>query len=154
MLEYVYPFLILGAAAVLTLPVAFNREKNSRIMGVRTFPLVAVGACAYLLVAETFLGAADGASKARILQGLMTGIGFVGGGAILKGDNYVIGTVSAASIWVTGALGAAVALGQWQLAVTLSVVNFLIVYIFSSVKQEISRENCDEEAALQEQDDS
>ncbi|MBT8421652.1 MAG: MgtC/SapB family protein [Gammaproteobacteria bacterium] len=153
MLETAELLLALGAAALLTLPVAYNRERYSRIMGLRTFPLVAVGACGYVLVAQAFLDGGDGSSMARILQGLMTGIGFVGGGAILKGKDYVIGTVSAASIWVTGALGAAVALGQWQLAVALSVTNFLIVYIFSSVKHDLDSDKADKERELQKDED-
>lgn len=73
----------IGVALLLTLPVAWERERSTRIMGLRTFPLVAVASCGYVLIAVAVVGSsADG--QARIIQGLMSGIGFIGGGAILK----------------------------------------------------------------------
>jgi len=66
----------------------------------------------------------------------MTGIGFIGGGAILKHDDYVTGTASAARVWATGAIGAAVAYGFWQFALVLTAVNFLIVVVMTPLKPE------------------
>ena len=80
-------------------------------MGLRTFPLVSLGACAYVLVSQAFIGDGNPDATARIVSGLMSGIGFVGGGAILKSKDHVSGTASAASIWVTGALGASAGFG-------------------------------------------
>ena len=100
------------AAYLLALPIAWHREKNARSAGLRTFPLVAVGACAYVLVSRGILASAaeDGFHEgiARVIYGLMTGIGFIGGGAILKNGGRVSGTATAASIWNTGAVGLAV----------------------------------------------
>lgn len=125
----------LVGAIVLTLPTAYNRERNSRIMGLRTFPLVALGACAYVLIGQSFVESSD--SMVRVMQGLMTGIGFVGGGAILKQDDHVQGTASAASIWITGAVGAAVGFEQWGLAVLLSFFNFITIWLMGFLKTEI-----------------
>ncbi|MCR9260964.1 MAG: MgtC/SapB family protein [Pseudomonadaceae bacterium] len=125
------------AAAVLSLPTAANREMNSRIMGLRTFPLVSVGACAYVLIGLSFIPQDQPDALARIMQGLLAGIGFVGGGAILKNGDHVNGTASAASIWITGALGAAVGLQMWSLAVLLSVFNFIVVWTMSGLKHEV-----------------
>jgi putative Mg2+ transporter-C (MgtC) family protein len=133
--DWITPYLSLLAALALALPVAWNRERHSQIMGLRTFPLVAIGACGYVLIARTFLGEDDPDATARVMQGLMTGIGFVGGGAILKHDDYVVGTASAASIWVVGAIGAACAFGYWGMAVALSVLNLGIVTVFGRFKQ-------------------
>ena len=91
----------LTGAVLLALPTAWNREMNSRIMGLRTFPLVSLGACSYVLVAIAIVGSNSSPDLLRVLSGLMAGIGFVGGGAILKSDDRVRGTTSAASIWVT-----------------------------------------------------
>ena len=71
-------------------------------------------------------------AQARILQGLITGIGFVGGGAILRGqrdadEGTVPGIATAASIWNTGAIGAAVGFGNVQMAIVLSLVNYLVL---------------------------
>lgn len=129
------PYLAILGALALAMPVAWNRESNDDIVGMRTFPLVAVGACAYMLLGLYFIGGVAPDAKARLLQGLMTGIGFVGGGAILKHDDSVSGTASAASIWIMGAIGAATALDAWGYAVALSVVNFLILWYFVKLKQ-------------------
>ena len=129
----------LGCAVILALPIGLNRELKGPSVGLRTYPLVAVGSCAYVLVG---IGAGGGSelsadASARLLQGLMTGIGFVGGGAILKADDRVRGTASAASVWVTGALGAALGFGQWQLAILLSLFNVVVVMALTRVKRDL-----------------
>ena len=70
-------------------------------------------------------GAPD--AQARALQGIITGIGFIGAGAILKQDGSVKGSATAASIWNVGAIGAAVALGRYEIAVLLGLADFLIL---------------------------
>jgi putative Mg2+ transporter-C (MgtC) family protein len=124
-------------AVVLALPTAWHRETHSRIMGLRTFPLVALGACAYVLIGMAFIGPDSPDAMARIMQGLLTGVGFVGGGAILKYDDHVQGTASASSIWIMGALGAAVGFKVWGLALALSGLNFLLVWVMSYLKQPV-----------------
>lgn len=137
LIEHIDAYLAMLGALVLALPIGWNRERNARIMGIRTFPLVSVGACAYVLIAAEFIGPDAGPdAMARILQGLMTGIGFVGGGAILKHENSVSGTASAASIWVVGAIGAAVGLGYWGHAIVLAIINLAVVVLFSRLKQD------------------
>lgn len=65
----------------------------------------------------------------------MTGIGFIGGGAILKGGVSVHGTATAASIWNTGAIGAAVAYGRYEIAILLSLVNFATLHFLTPLKR-------------------
>lgn len=118
-------------AGLLALPIGWEREKADRPAGLRTFPVVAVASCAFLLLAVRLYPDAPEA-QARILQGLITGIGFIGGGAILQGRHqggggHVPGIATAASIWNTGALGAAVAHGLLEIAVVLSATNYLIL---------------------------
>ena len=84
-------------AYVLALPVAWDREKEARSAGLRTFPLVAVASCGYMLIATSISGIGS-ESVSRIVQGLIAGIGFIGGGAILKERGSVHGTATAASI--------------------------------------------------------
>lgn len=135
-LEFLHPFLTLLGAVALAFPIGWNREHHGDTMGVRTFPLVAVGSCAYVLIALKFIGPElSPDAMARVLQGLMTGIGFVGGGAILKHDDRVSGTATAASIWVVGAIGAAAGLGYWGYAISLAIVNFLVVTVFVRFKE-------------------
>lgn len=130
-----------AVAIVLAMPTAWHREVNSRIMGLRTFPLVSLGACVYVVIGEAFIGPDTPDAMARIVQGLITGVGFVGGGAILKNDDHVKGTATAAAIWVTGGLGAAVGFQMWVLAVLLSVVSFLVMWLLSRLKTTTSENN-------------
>lgn len=122
--RFLEPLLKVSATLLLVLPIAWDRERSTRIMGMRTFSLVAVASCGYVLIANQVVGAAPDA-HARIIQGLMTGIGFIGGGAILKEGANVRGTATAASIWMTGALGAAVGYSEIEIAVLMSAFNFL-----------------------------
>lgn len=137
LLEHASPYLALLGALVLAFPIGWNRERHGNIMGVRTFPLVAVGACGFILIARQFLGDASPDATARVLQGLMTGIGFIGGGAILKHDDHVTGTASAASIWMVGAIGAAAGFGQWGHAIALSVLNLAVITCFGRLKTRV-----------------
>jgi len=130
--EVVDNLLHLGIAFVLTVPLALDRERSARGPGLRTFPLVAIGSCAFLLIGRSLLEGSE--SHARLLYGLMTGIGFIGGGSILKDRGSVSGTATAASIWNTGAIGAAVAWQRYEIAIALSIVNFVLLYFGRSAK--------------------
>lgn len=130
-------------AFVLALPVAWDRERQERTLGLRTFPLVAMASTGYLLLARTVCQD-DMAAQARFFQGLMTGIGFLGGGAIVKRGLNVHGTATAASIWNTAAVGAAVAYGLFEIAVLLSLVNFLVLRFLKPVKDRMNGEGADD----------
>jgi putative Mg2+ transporter-C (MgtC) family protein len=90
-----------------------------------------MASCGYLLV----LGSQpDAAAQSRVLQGLITGIGFVGGGAILKEGATVKGTATAASIWNAGVIGAAVAMGQYEIAILLAALNLFTLRALLPIK--------------------
>ncbi|MDQ4121183.1 MAG: MgtC/SapB family protein [Acidobacteriota bacterium] len=129
----------IGAAYLLALPVAWNRERESRGAGLRTFPLVAIASCAFVLIAQrAFPESAD--AQARIVQGLITGIGFIGGGAILKHNEDVRGVATATSIWATGAIGVAAAFSRYEIAIIISLVTFLTLRFMSPIKEKIKDE--------------
>ncbi|MDX1624298.1 MAG: MgtC/SapB family protein [Gemmatimonadota bacterium] len=117
------------AAFGFAFPIGYERHRSNRPAGLRTFPIVALACCAFVLIGQrSFPG--DAQAQARIVQGLMTGIGFIGGGAILKEfgeDGHVVGIATAASIWNVGAIGAAVGFQRFEVAITLSLVNYLIL---------------------------
>jgi len=140
-MEIVQPTLLmilqLVASVVLVLPVAWDREHEGPSMGLRTFSLVSLGSCAYVIIGLSLVSTDEHEVLIRIMQGLMSGIGFVGGGAIIKDSDHVRGTASAASIWVTGALGAAVGFQLWELAIALSVANFAVVFVMTRVKRAV-----------------
>src|SRR5437762_2899527 len=123
----------LSIAYVLVLPVGWYREKEAHSVGVRTFPMVAVAACGYVLLGTPASQMGPDA-QSRIIQGLVAGIGFIGGGAILKSDNHVHGTATAASIWNTGVIGAAVAQNRYVLAATLTALNLFALRVLLPLK--------------------
>jgi putative Mg2+ transporter-C (MgtC) family protein len=125
----------LALAYLLALPIGWNRERHERSAGLRTFPLVAIATCGIVQATESMLvGHPEG--TARIIEGLMTGMGFIGGGAILKDGGSVRGTATAASLWATGATGAAVGLGALDVAVMVSLFTFLTLWLLTPLKQE------------------
>ena len=126
----------LCTAYVLALPVALDREKSSRSAGLRTFPLVAIATCGYTLVGFSLLSSTD--AEARVLQGVITGIGFIGGGAILKSRGNVKGVATAASMWTTGLIGIAVAAGRFEIAILLSMMTFATLRLGKELKSSLS----------------
>jgi putative Mg2+ transporter-C (MgtC) family protein len=122
----------IGIAFLLALPVAYNREQEARTAGLRTFPLVAVAACGYMLVGLQVLTSTD--AESRVIYGIIAGMGFIGGGAILKSEGSVSGTATAASLWNTGAIGIAVAFHRYEIAIVLSIINFLTLLIGARIK--------------------
>ena len=128
-------FGLLACAYILALPIAYNRERHSRSAGLRTYPLVAIGSCAFFIVGQSFLNDTD--SNARLIQGLMGGLGFLGGGAILKHDDQVSGMATASAIWITGVLGMSVALLHFEVAIALSVISFITLRFGGKVKEAV-----------------
>ena len=123
----VYHLIQLAIAFVLSLPIALNREMKDKGAGLRTFPLVSIASCAFMLVAVDIYHGGAAEPEARIMYAIITGMGFIGGGAIFKGNDSVKGTATAASLWNTAAIGISVAYGRYEIAIILSVVNFLIL---------------------------
>jgi len=123
----------IGIAYLLALPVAWDREHEARSAGLRTFPLVSIAACGYMLVAIQVLDNTD--AESRVLYGIVTGMGFIGGGAILKNKGSVDGTATAASLWMTGAIGIAVAFHRYEIALVLAVLNFITLRFVKELKQ-------------------
>lgn len=115
-------------AYLLALPVGWYREKEAHSVGVRTFPLVAMASCGYVLLAlPEFHNSIE--AQSRVIQGMVAGIGFIGGGAILKAEGNVHGTATAASIWNTGVVGAAVAEDRYIMAAVLAACNLFALRV-------------------------
>jgi putative Mg2+ transporter-C (MgtC) family protein len=128
----------IGVAYLLTVLIGWNQEREAHTAGIRTFPIVGMASCGYLLA----LGPQpDIAAQSRVLQGLITGIGFVGGGAILKEGATVKGTATAASIWNAGVIGASVAMNRYEIAVILAVLNLVTLRALLPLKQRLDDDN-------------
>lgn len=123
------------ASYLLAAPLGWERgAKGAAGIGLRTLPLVSVGTCAYLLISRYLYehGVFDADGEARVLRAMMTGIGFIGGGAIIKDARHVEGVggvTTAASVWMTGAIGASIAHGYYSLAAVLVATSLAVVRI-------------------------
>ena len=130
-LPHLIPLLV---AYVLAVPIGWNREREERSAGLRTFPLVAIAACGFIQATEAIVAQSPEA-MARIIEGLIAGVGFIGGGAILRQESSVKGTATAASLWVTGAIGASVGLGSYDVAVVLSAATIITLWVMEPLKR-------------------
>ena len=126
---------VLAIAYALAFPIGWEREKKERSAGLRTFPLVALASCGFIQGTEAFLSNSP-EGTARVVEGLITGVGFIGGGAILKHGASVQGTATAASLWATGAIGTTVGLGSFDVAIAIMVLTFLTLKLLPFIKDE------------------
>jgi|GEM_PF-432649 len=140
--------LSLLGAFLLALPVGWERERRTRLAGLRTFPITSLGSCAFILASAQFTHESPDA-QARIAQGLITGVGFIGGGAILKGKGSVTGTATAASLWATGAIGMASAYQRWDVAIPISLGIFLTLRLLTTVEHRMGWAPEDEQRAAE-----
>jgi putative Mg2+ transporter-C (MgtC) family protein len=129
----------MAAAYLLAFPIGWNREKEERSAGLRTFPLVAVASCGFIQATES-LTVSSPEAMARIVEGLITGMGFIGGGAILRLKDSVKGTATAASLWATGAIGVATGIGSYDVAIVLSLTTIITLWVLSPFKETLNPE--------------
>jgi len=128
------------AAMLLGAIIGVQREHTGKPAGLRTHMLVALGAALFMLTAAE--SGMDSADLSRVIQGLATGIGFIGGGAILKlsKEHEIKGLTSAAAIWMTAAVGVAVGLGRLWLAILSMVLTWFILAVVGKIEHRMSAE--------------
>jgi len=110
-------------ATVLGVIVGFEREITHKPAGLRTHMLVCLGSCLFTIVSLYEFGM----DPARIAAGIVTGIGFIGAGTIIAEQDKVIGITTAASLWVTAAIGLTVGVGNYILAAIATLLVFLVL---------------------------
>src|SRR5215813_4504895 len=115
-------------AFVLALPIGWHRAREEQSAGLRTFPLVAISSCC-LLHTSIFVFGANATVNANIMQGVVTGIGFIGAGAIIRQGDFTTGHATAASIWTVGIMGAAVGYGYYDIGIILAATNFVVLML-------------------------
>jgi putative Mg2+ transporter-C (MgtC) family protein len=116
-------------AAVLGGLLGYEREQQGKSAGVRTHMMVAMGAALFVLIPQQ--AGASSADLSRVLQGLIAGVGFLGTGAIIMGNKEVAtrGLTTAASLWVTAAIGVAAGMGRESTAVLSTLIALLILSV-------------------------
>ena len=157
--------LCLAAAAIAGVLIGLNRDVAGKPMGARTLALVALGAAIVTLAAindEIVAGHPDSRSRViqGVLQGVLTGIGFIGAGVIVQARSRleVHHLTTAATVWVTAALGIACGLGEWALAVLAVAFTLGILVLVKPVEDAVvawlgSREQLDRGKAEESKND-
>ncbi len=113
-------------SAGLGLLIGFEREINRKPAGLRTHALVALGSCLFTLAGTTLIDVQDAA--ARIIPGIITGIGFIGAGLIFQSkDKGVIGLTTAAEIWTLASVGVLAGLGEYIIAISATILILVIL---------------------------
>jgi putative Mg2+ transporter-C (MgtC) family protein len=122
----------LGLATLSGMVIGLNRDIHQKPIGMRTLGLVSLGSAIVILSGSTYEGlhfAQDAVS--RVVQGILTGLGFLGAGAILRGKDGqdVQGLTTASTVWIAAALGVTAALGAWFITITGTLITLgLLTY--------------------------
>ena len=114
------------AAALLGALLGWEREQDGSDAGVRTYAAVSLGACVFGLVSAHANPASD---TTRIAANVVTGVGFLGAGVILRDRGRVVGLTTAATLWATAAVGLALAFGMYVIGSLSAVVIFTLLAV-------------------------
>lgn len=128
------------AAMLLGAVVGMQREQSGKAAGLRTHILVALGTTLFVLASTSSGMSSDGAS--RVIQGIVTGIGFLGAGAILKlsETREIQGLTTAAGIWMTAAIGVTIGLGSLGLALLGTIFTWIILEAIGRIEYKLEKE--------------
>jgi putative Mg2+ transporter-C (MgtC) family protein len=125
-------------SALLGAALGFEREWRQKFAGLRTNILIAVGSTLFTVMSID-LSAAAGGDATRIAAQIVTGIGFLGAGAIMRTGSGVRGLTTAAMIWVNAAIGVAVGGGEYRVAIIATIVTLVVLVLLSPVERWIDR---------------
>lgn len=130
-----YGYLLL--AMVLGAVVGWERFLDHKPAGLRTHTLVSLGAAGVMIAARGMMGDDPAAHRemSRVVQGVITGIGFLGAGSILQSGGSVRGLTTAASIWIVAAIGVAAGGGQVGYAVAMTVATWIVLRGFRGIER-------------------
>ena len=139
-------------AAIIGGVIGYERRFHHKAIGVAGMMLIAIGSSTYMLLAQHEM-TNDPSSISRTIQGLLGGIGFLGGAVIFKTGTTVSGIKAAAAVWITGAIGLAIGTSYWWLGVTVGLVTALVLFVADMfpdpVRQEQAKEKTNETDSTQ-----
>jgi putative Mg2+ transporter-C (MgtC) family protein len=118
-------------AVLLSGIIGINRERSHKSAGLRTHMLAGAGACLFTILS---LHAFPHADTSRIASNVVTGIGFLGGGLIIQRKNEAYDLTTAAGIWATAAIGMAIGVGAWFLAIYVTLILWFVLDILKRFK--------------------
>lgn len=129
---------LLLLAALCGAVLGFEREVKQKSAGLRTNMLISIGAALYTLMSYE-LADGSGADPTRVAAQIVTGIGFLGAGAILRTDAGIHGLTTAATIWVNAAVGVAAGGGEYHLAIIATIVTLVVLFVLNPLERLIER---------------
>jgi len=132
---YATDALRLALAGLCGAAVGWQRERHEKAAGLRTHMLLALGACLFTLVAIRV----SPDDITRLLQGMVTGTGFLAGGVIFREGASVRGLTTAVGLWVMGAIGTAIGMGDYFLGVLATLLTFIVLSVLLRVEDRIAR---------------
>jgi putative Mg2+ transporter-C (MgtC) family protein len=137
--QLIHVIIRLVAAAILGAVIGIDRERAGKAAGFRTHILVTLGTCVFVLAGSSYGMSSDGLS--RLIQGIITGIGFIGAGSILKLDEeqQVQGLTTSAGIWMTAAIGVAVGLGSLGLAILATILTVIVLSLAVPIENQLDK---------------
>ncbi len=124
-------------SAGLGMLIGLEREIHKKPAGLRTHALVSLGVCLFTIIGSGLIG--DSESLSRVLQGIITGLGFLGAGIIFQARDRVRGLTTATEIWTLAAIGILVGLGDYTLAITATVLILVILVPFKWFEKGIEK---------------
>lgn len=127
----------LGSAVASGLLIGLEREYKSKSAGLKTNMLVALGACVFVLISLMFAGQKN-TDMTRVLGQVVTGVGFLGAGAILQRGASVKGLTTAATIWCSAGVGCLAAVGRYWELVILTITVVLVNFLFGMLDTRIA----------------
>jgi putative Mg2+ transporter-C (MgtC) family protein len=131
----------LSVALVIGALIGLQRELHGKPAGLRTHMLVALGTTLFVLAGVDAGMSASSDAMSRVLQGVATGIGFIGAGAILKlyAEREIMGLTTAAGLWMTAAAAIAAGLGRYAAALASAVLAWFVLAALTRIEQRMAR---------------
>ena len=140
-LYYGVPIVRLLFAAICGALIGYEREKQKKAAGLRTHALVCIGACLFSLVGLKLHSAVPHSDILRLLQGLLIGTGFIAGGVIFREGSTITGLTTATGLWVLAAVGMAVGIGEYYLAIVATILIFFILNVIAKLEDKMNNED-------------
>lgn len=137
MIFHLEDFIRLGVALLIGGIVGAERERHKKAVGLRTLILISVGSALFMILSIR-ISILWGGEPSRIAANIVSGIGFLGAGVILEERGRVVGLTTAATIWLTAALGMAAGAGEYILAVGATVISIIVLILFTRFEEHLN----------------
>lgn len=143
------------AAAIAGMVIGLNRDIHNKPIGMRTLGLVALGSATVILSGSVYEGLHFGQDAvSRVIQGILTGLGFLGAGAIMRGKEgmSVHGLTTAATVWIAASLGVTAGLGAWFITIAGTLMTLFLLTFGKNLEDKLTRFFAGESKTVKDED--